>query len=229
MKRLAVAALLGAAVLAGCGGGSQRASQLVSGSSSRHRASQVVSFDHTWTCTSHVDLDLVRVKIPSGPREDAVHLRGGCSGRIGKLVVDQWSGDGVKVAEGVHDLTVDGGSIRCHAKAPVAHQDGIQVMGGEHILFRGLTIDCGREHDRLINSNLFIKESGRSTSPPEDVVCVGCRLGGWAAHTVDIQSSVDSGIRDSTLCPARFPRLTLTIGPGATRPVNSGNEIKQCR
>lgn len=207
-------------MLAGCGGGS-------------HGTSGNVVLAHTWTCTSHVDLDVVQVTIahpPPGanPREDAVHLRDGCTGRIGKLVVDQWSGDGVKVAEGVHDLTVDGGSIDCHAKAPDLHQDGIQVMGGSHILFRDLTIDCGREHDRLINSNLFIKEAGRSTSPPTDVVCDGCRLGGWAAHTVDIQASVDSGIRNSTLCPARFPRLTLTIGPEASRPVNSGNHLVPC-
>jgi hypothetical protein len=215
VKRLAAAALLGAAVLAGCGGAS-------------HGTSGTVVLDHTWTCTSHVDLDLVQVKIASGPREDAVHLRDGCTGRIGKLVVDQWSGDGVKVAEGVHDLTVDGGTVRCHAKAPDVHQDGIQVMGGDDILLRDLTIDCGREDERLINSNLFIKQSGRSTSPPKNVVCDGCRLGGWAAHTVDIQSSVDSGVRDSTLCPARFPRLTLTIGPDASRPVNSGNHLEQC-
>jgi hypothetical protein len=220
VKRLAAAALLGAVVLAGCGGGS-------------HRSGGTVVLDHTWTCTSHVDLALVQVKISPQtdgpqPREDAVHLRDGCTGRIGKLVVDQWSGDGVKVAQGVHDLTVDGGSVRCHAKAPVAHQDGIQVMGGENILFRDLAIDCGREHDRLINSNLFIKKAGRSTSPPKDVVCDGCRLGGWAAHTVDIQASVGSGIRNSTLCPARFPHLTLTIGPEASEPVNSRNEIRQC-
>jgi hypothetical protein len=221
VKRLTAAALLGVAVLAGCGGGS-----------SRH-TSEIVRFNHTWTCTSHVDVDLVRVtmspqSVGDRKNEDAVHLRDGCTGQIGRLVIDQWAGDGVKIAQGVHDLTVDGGSITCHAKAPELHQDGIQVLGGAHILFRGVRIDCGREHDRLVNSNLFIKEAGRSTAPPTDVVCDGCRFGGWAAHTVDIQASVDSGIRNSTLCPARFPRLTLTIGPDASRPVNSGNHLVPC-
>lgn len=219
MRRRALVLLLGLVALAGCGGG--------------HRASQVVLVDHTWTCTSHVDLDLVRVTMSAqsvGLRsnEDAVHLRTGCSGRIGRLEVDQWAGDGVKVAQGVHDLTVDGGSIRCHAKAPRLHQDGIQVLGGRNVTFRDLAIDCGRRQARLVNSNLFIKQAGRSTAPPTDIVCDGCRLGGWAAHTADIQTSVGSGLRGSTLCEARFPRLTLTIGPGASSPVDSGNHIRRC-
>jgi hypothetical protein len=54
-----------------------------------------VRTDHTWTCRQKVDLDLVQVKIGPGRREDAVHLRPGCTGRIGKLVVVQRSGDGV--------------------------------------------------------------------------------------------------------------------------------------
>jgi hypothetical protein len=219
VKRLAAVLLLLVAV-AGCGGSPP--------------ATQAVVTNRTWTCRSQVELDLVRVTISPqsiGVRsqEDAVHLRSGCTGSIGRLEVDQWAGDGVKVAQGVHDLTVDGGSIRCHAKAPRLHQDGIQVLGGNNVVFRDLGIDCGREDARLVNSNLFIKESGRSTTPPTDVVCDSCRLGGWAAHTADIQTSVGSGLRDSTLCEARFPRLTLTIGPGASAPVNSGNRIRRCR
>ena len=215
MKRCLVAGLLALVLLSGCGGS--------------HEQNGIVLVDHTWTCTGHVDLNLVQVTMrPKAADRDAVHLRSGCSGHIGRLVVEQWVGDGVKVAQGVHDLTVDGGSIRCYAKAPTLHQDGIQAMGGSHILFRDLSIDCGREHDRLINSNLFIKQAGRSTSPPRDIVCDGCRLGGGAAHTADIQASVGSGLRDSTLCEGRFPRLTLTIGPGASDPVNSGNHIRRC-
>jgi hypothetical protein len=198
-----------------------------------HQAKRIVIVDHTWTCTSHVDLDLVQVtmtpqSIGERSKEDAVHLRSGCTGRIGKLVVEQWAGDGVKVAQGVHDLTVEGGSIRCHAKAPDLHQDGIQALGGSHVLFRDLTIDCGREQARLVNSNFFVSEAGKSTSPPTDIVCDGCRLGSWAAHTVSIQRSASSGVRNSTLCYARFPQLTLTIGPEASRPVSSGNHLRQC-
>jgi hypothetical protein len=193
-----------------------------------HGSHRVVRTDRTWTCTQPVDLDLLAVSIPAGPRQDAVHLRPGCTGRIGRLEVTQRSGDGVKVAEGAHDLTVGGGSIRCIAKAPRVHQDGIQVLGGSNITFQGLLIDCGRRDTRLINSNLFIKQSGRSVEPPTDVVCDACSFGAWAAHTVSVQTSVRSGVVDSTLCVARFPALTLDVGPGAVSPRVSGNTVRQC-
>ena len=101
--------------------------------------------NQTWVCNGPVDLDSVTVTIDqSSSARDAVHLRDGCTGRIGQLVVNQSVGDAVKVAQGVHDLAVEGGTIRCFAKAPVLHQDGIQVMGGLRISFRHLTVDCGR-------------------------------------------------------------------------------------
>ena len=187
-----------------------------------------VRTDHMWTCRQKVDLDLVEVKIGPGAREDAVHLRPGCTGRIGKLVVVQRSGDGVKVAEGVHDLTVGGGSIRCLAKAPRFHQDGIQVMGGAHITFRDLKISCGRRDARLVNSNLFIKQGGKSLHPPTDVVCESCTFGGWAAHTVSVQTSVRSGVTGSTLCVARFPQFTLAVGDDAQDPRLHDNHVRQC-
>jgi hypothetical protein len=191
-------------------------------------AQHSVQTDHTWTCTQKVDLDLVQVTIPRGKREDAVHLRFGCTGRIGRLVVVQRSGDGVKVAEGVHDLVIGGGSIRCLSKAPGFHQDGIQVMGGARITFRELKVSCGRRDERLINSNLFINQGGRSRLPPRDVVCESCSFGGWAAHTVSVQASVDSGVTGSTLCVARFPQFTLAVGDDALNPRVDDNRIHQC-
>ena len=151
-----------------------------------------------------------------------MHLRPGCTGRIGKLVVVQRSGDGVKVAEGVHDLVVGGGSIRCLAKAPDFHQDGIQVLGGARITFRELTVSCGRRDDRLINSNLFIKQAGKSQLPPRDVVCENCSFGGWAAHTVSVQASVRSGVTGSKICVARFPQFTLDRRRRRERPARLG-------
>lgn len=182
-----------------------------------------------WVCDGPVDLDSVTVTIDgNSSARDAVHLRDGCTGRIGKLVVNQSIGDGVKVAQGVHDLSIDGGSVRCFAKGPVLHQDGIQVMGGTRITFRNLTVDCGRAGERLINSNLFIKQAGRSIDPPTDVICVDCVFGGGAAHTVNIQTSVRSGVESSTLCTAKYPKLTLTVGAGAVDPVNTGNTVGTC-
>jgi hypothetical protein len=187
-----------------------------------------VHTDHMWTCREKVDLDLVEVKIGPGKREDAVHLRPGCTGRIGKLVVVQRSGDAVKVAEGAHDLVIGGGSVRCLAKAPRFHQDGIQVMGGARITFHDLHVSCGRRDERLINSNLFINQGRHSSLPPRDVVCENCSFGPWAAHTVSVQHSVRSGATDSTLCVARFPRLTLAVGDDASDPRVGGNRIRQC-
>jgi hypothetical protein len=185
--------------------------------------------DQTWVCDGRVDLDSVTVTIDqSSSARDAVHLRDGCTGRVGRLVVNQSVGDGVKVAQGVHDLAIDGGSVRCFAKGPVLHQDGIQVMGGMRITFRNLTVDCGRGGEQLINSNLFIKQAGRSIDPPTDVVCVHCVFGGGAAHTVNIQTSVRSGVVSSTLCTAKYPKLTLTVGAGAVDPVDAGNTVGNC-
>jgi hypothetical protein len=185
--------------------------------------------NQTWVCNGPVDLDSVTVTIDqSSSARDGVHLRDGCTGRIGQLVVNQSVGDGVKVAQGVHDLAIDGGSVRCFAKRPVMHQDGIQVMGGTRITFRNLTVDCGRAGEQLINSNLFIKQAGRSIDPPTDVICVDCVLGGGAAHTVNIQTSVRSGVESSTLCTAKYPKLTLTVGAGAVDPVNAGNTVGSC-
>jgi hypothetical protein len=227
--------------LAGCGGGggsSQAGS--TAGTTTRTTTGStvplegsVVRVDRTWTCRKQVDLELVRVTMtPAAGRSrrtaDAIHLRPGCTGRIGRIEVTQSAGDGVKVAEGVHDLEVGGGFVRCLAKAPRLHQDGVQVLGGDRITFRDLRVDCGRAGERLINSNLFINQAGRSTHPPTDVVCDHCSFGGDAAHTVNIQNSVRSGIVDSTLCPAKYEKLTLTVGALAEEPLTSGNELGRC-
>jgi hypothetical protein len=192
----------------------------------------IAQTDQTWVCRGPVDLDSVSVTMTSAfstrKRGDAVHLEPGCTGRIGRLEVVTSVADGVKVAEGAHDLAVDAGTINCRGKVADVHQDGMQVMGGARITFRGLRIDCGRSQDSLINSNLFIKRSGRSVHPPTDVVCVDCFLGGSAAHTASIQESVRSGLVDSTLCAAKYAKQTMSIGPNAVDPVDLGNAIDAC-
>ena len=126
----------------------------------------------------------VSATAPRGRRAPAARLHRADREARGR----QYAADGVKVADGVHDLTVGGGSIRCLAKAPTLHQDGIQVMGGVRITFQNLSVDCGRRDDAVINSNLFFNQAGESRPPPTDVVCDGCSLGGGAAHTVSIQT-----------------------------------------
>jgi hypothetical protein len=192
----------------------------------------IAQTDQTWTCRGPVDLDSVSVTMTTAVSArrgaDAIHLEPGCTGRIRHLEVLTAAADAVKVTEGVHDLAIDGGSVVCTAKLPTMHQDGIQVMGGERITLRGLSINCGRPGESLINSNLFINQSGRSAKPPTDVVCVDCFLGGAAAHTANIQNSVRSGVVSSTLCTAKYPKLTLTVGPLAVDPVDSDNLLGAC-
>ena len=191
----------------------------------------ITSTDQTWTCKGAVDLDSVTVTMTpasAAKKADAIHLQNGCTGRIGRLEVTTSIADGVKVSQGVHDLTIGGGRIHCLAKLPVLHQDAVQVMGGSKITMTGLIMDCGRPQDTLINSNLFMNKAGNSTEPPSDVVCDSCVFGPDAAHTVSIQESVRSGVVNSTLCPAKFARQTLSIGAAAVDPVNVGNRVGPC-
>jgi hypothetical protein len=147
----------------------------------------VVQVDRTWTCRSPVDLDLDQgddhAKVIGDRRnKDAVHLRPGLrTGRIGRLLIVQWVGDGVKVARGAHDLTVGGGSIRCPGKAPRLHQDGIQVLGGMADHLREPEGELWPPSSRLINSNFFVNQAGHSSLPPRDRLR-RLLLGGWAAH-----------------------------------------------
>jgi hypothetical protein len=193
----------------------------------------IVQTNATWTCKGPVNLDSVTITIAqslSGDRNnaDGVHLQDGCTGRIGQLTVVDSAGDAVKVAQGAHDLTIGGGTIKCPAKNPTLHQDGVQAMGGANILFQNMSIDCGRAADSLIDSNFFVKMAGQSTVPPSDIVCDHCTLGGWTAHTTNIERSVRSGVRNSTLCVGRFPKLTVTVGADAVSPVTSGNRVTAC-
>lgn len=181
-----------------------------------------------WVCDQAVDLDSVDVTVTvdaSSDRVDGVKLAAGCTGRIGVLTITTSNADAMKVAEGTHDLVVESGSIRCLGKLPTLHQDGVQVMGGSAITFHGLRIDCGRANETLIDSNLFINQSGTSTAPPSDVVCDTCWLGTDAAHTVSLQTSIRSGVRNSVICPAKFPKLTFKPGPEAVDPVTDGNTL----
>ena len=76
--------------------------------------------DRTWECQGPVDADLVKVTISADIADvDAVVLTENCTGRIGRVEIDTWSGDGINVqnsAPVAHDLVIDSGYVRCHAK-----------------------------------------------------------------------------------------------------------------
>jgi Ca2+-binding RTX toxin-like protein len=174
----------------------------------------VVKDGEPWTCRERVDLDLVKVTLRAG-NTDAVYLRTNCTGRIRRLEIDTWVGDGVKVnapAPAAHDLIVESGYIRCHAGAPGGHQDGIQVMGGERVTFRGLQIHCGSSRT---NAQFFV--SGAQGGLPTDVLCDGCTLGGGAASTLFVSNSVRSGVRRTVVCKGRY--FDVRVDSRAREPV----------
>ena len=160
-------------------------------------------------CTGKVDFDLVRVTMRNAV-EDAVSLGQKCTGRIGRLEVETWTADGVKVqnfGEAAHDLVIESGFVKCHDVFGEYHQDGIQVMGGHSITFRGLRVDC------LGNSNFFLSKGGQEATTPTDVVCEGCVLGPNSGQTLFYAISLRSGVRDTTICTGRF--RAVRVEPGA--------------
>jgi hypothetical protein len=178
----------------------------------------VVLVDRTWTCTGAVDLDLVKVTMRTADA-DAIHLRTNCTGRIGRIEVQTWTRDGLKVnapAPAAHDLVIEGGYIRCYG-ASAGHQDGIQAMGGQRVTFRNLEVNCSSNPAQQFFVNSV--NGGR----PTDIVCEGCVLGARAASTLLVMSSTRSGARNSIVCTGRY--FSIRIESQAVSPVNSGNTV----
>jgi len=175
--------------------------------------------NRSWTCRGRVDLDLVKVTMRT-TLSDAIYLRDGCRGRIGRIEVTTWTGDGVKINRGsppAHDLVIGGGYIRCRAHGPGGHQDGVQAMAGDRITFRNVEINCNSRP----NAQFYV--SALEPGLPRDIVCVNCFLGRGAASTLFVAKSVRSGARNTRICPGRYH--TVRIETGAQSPVRSGNRI----
>jgi Ca2+-binding RTX toxin-like protein len=179
----------------------------------------VVLVDQPWNCRGRVDLDLVRVTMRSST-QDAIQLDQDCHGRVGRVEVETWTGDGIKIqnrGQVAHDLVIEAGFVKCHDVAPGHHQDGVQAMGGARILFKGLRVDC------LRNSNFFLARGGSGASTPTEIVCDGCVFGPNSGQTVFVTTSIRSGARNSTICHGRFE--DLRIDGSAQAPVNAGNRL----
>ena len=175
--------------------------------------------ERAFICRGRVDLDLVRVTMRNVV-EDAISFGENCTGRIGRIEVETWTADGIKVqnfGEVAHDLVIESGYVKCHDVYGEYHQDGIQVMGGRSITFRGVRVDC------LGNANFFLSEGGQRASTPTDVVCEGCVLGPNSGQTLFYAISLRSGARDTTICAGRF--RAIRVEPGAEEMVDEGNEV----
>ncbi len=175
--------------------------------------------DRSFVCRGEVDLDLVRVTMRTAV-EDAISLDANCTGRIGRIEVETWTADGIKVqnyGRVAHDLVIESGYVKCHDIAGEYHQDGVQVMGGRSITFRDLRIDC------FGNSNFFVAKSRLGAVTPTDVVCDGCALGPNAGQTLFYADSIRSGARNTTICTGRF--RAIRIEPGARAIVEAENKV----
>ncbi len=184
----------------------------------------IVLEDEPWVCRGPVDVDSVKVTIHrSSSPIDAISLSQNCTGRIGRVEVDTWSGDGIKVQNAgavAHDLVVESGYVRCYDQTSGYHQDGIQVMGGRNIVFRNMDVFCGRPG---VNANLFIAQGGMAASLPTDIVFENGRLGPDAAHTILVADAVRSGARRTVICPGRW--FDLMTQSTAIATVDAGNVI----
>jgi hypothetical protein len=185
--------------------------------------------DKTWICTGPVALDSVNVTI-SDASKDAVYLRSGCTGRIGRINIVQYHGDGIHVNNGAHDLVVGGGTIRCYAHDQDKHQDGIQAMGGTNIEFDNLDVGCYSAN----NSQVWINAGAGGNGTPTGVLFKGGRFQGYfrsgqygpgGSYGIAIVNSIGSGAVGATICPNAHPQRALFIGSGAVNPVNIANVL----
>jgi hypothetical protein len=186
-------------------------SAAVSGGTSSGSGKSIVLTDKSWRCTTAVSLDLVKVTMKSAT-DHAVYLLPGCTGYIGRIEVDTWHQDGVKVGN-ASDVVIGGGYIACHDRDDGVHQDGVQAQSGLRITFRALTIDCPRSN----NAAFFVSAV---SGTPTDVVCESCTLKP-ANSTVNIKTSVRSGVRNSIVC--RGTTAGMRIQDGAVDPINENN------
>jgi hypothetical protein len=178
----------------------------------------VTLVNQTWTCNGPVNLNLVKVTMTTA-NSDAIRLASGCTGRIGRIEVETWTQDGVKVqnnsSNAAHDLVVEGGYVKCHDLSAGAHQDAVQAMGGARLTFRNITFDC------LGNSNFFVNRAGSGSTRPTDVVCENCTLGPRSSTTIRVNEATRSGARNSYFCPGR----NMTTFWGDPSYVNVNNTI----
>lgn len=181
----------------------------------------VVLTDKSFVCNTPVHLASVTVTIRNVSK-DAVLLRSGCTGSIGKLTVVTYRGDGIKVGN-AHDLSIGSGSIRCYGHDVGKHQDGVQALGGQNVTFSNMDVGCYSAN----NSQVWINDGAGGKNTPTNVVFHGGKFDGKGsgAYGVAIVGSIRSGVTGATICPNAHPVRALYVGSSAQSPVMSGNSV----
>jgi hypothetical protein len=197
----------------------------------------VACLNKTWHCSSAQNHTQVNVVIDSPDvKIDAIHLDSGCTGTI-RIRVQTNSGDGVKVHDGAHDLTVYMGKpaphgvqpslfskvgIVCTAKFGDVHQDGVQAMGGTDVTFDSPHVDCPTGN----NGGLFVNGGRGGHGVPTRILFVGgFSYEGNASIHVGPNSS-QSGARGVTMMTDRSkasPPACIRVDHAADAPVDSNN------
>ena len=157
------------------------------------REQAVILTDEPWRCRGKVDLDLVRVTMRTTV-DDAIRLDQNCSGRVGRVEIETWTADGIKVQNRgtvAHDLVIESGYVKCHDVAGEYHQDGIQVMGGYRLTFKNLADRLPQELEPLPD-----RAAARRRRPRPTSICDGCVLGPNSAQTLFYAPSLRSGARE---------------------------------
>jgi hypothetical protein len=190
-----------------------------SDTSAQSPGTRIELVDQAWVCRGVVDIDLVKVTMRTA-EADAVSLGPYCSGRVGRVEIETWTADGIKIQNRgrvAHDLVIESGYVKCHAVSEEAHQDGVQALGGSRITFRRLRVDC------LGNSNFFLDQGGAMASTPTGVICDACILGPHSGQTLFYGPSIRSGARNSTICTGRF--RAIRVDREAVDIVDVGNRV----
>lgn len=160
-----------------------------------------------WDCVAPVDLDLVRVE-NTLPNADAVQLRAGCTGRIGRLEVAGVFADCIKANPpngGVQNLVIESGF--CHATAPPGggiHQDCIQAGGGSNVSIFNFVFDCGPQGG---GGNFFI--AGFNDGVPMNYVCDGCAFGPRHPNQIRVNTGTGHGVKNSLVCESESGRASF--------------------
>jgi hypothetical protein len=189
-------------------------------------SSPVNLHNKNYVCKTFQDHQIVNVTNDDNGSEDGVFINDGCTGTLDVHIVTN-AVDGIKIHSGDHKGLIITGSIICTLKHGVAHQDGVQAMGGSNVqLGDGIhdgsfIVHCPTGN----NGGLWVNTGSGGHETPTNIVCDHCSLfeGNAALH---INNSIGSGARNTVLYKGvggAAPADCKRINTGAVSPVVGPN------
>lgn len=154
-----------------------------------------------------------------------INLASGCTGSLSfDITVDGRGDDGVKVQGGAHDLNIGPSRIVCGPTTSQNHQDGVQVQGGNNVVFHNLTVSCPNS----AGAGAFYID-GKDFGGINGVICDGCNLRHYVIPYIFTGPASNSGVRNSVLhmSPYQNNRCFTNPAGGSAGMVNSNNTCVQ--